>query len=172
MRLIKKMIHKDIDDLNGRMFERKASRGIILKGSKILLMYTKRYNDYSFPGGGVELEEDLILALKRELREETGAKNIEVISEYGYIDEYRPYYKSEYDLAHMVSYFYICKVDDDFDDVKLEDYEIANGMSSVWIEIEEAINHNRAVIVKKEKSIGLSIERETLVLELIKKELL
>jgi 8-oxo-dGTP pyrophosphatase MutT (NUDIX family) len=98
LRLIKKMIHNDVDTLDGRIFDRRAARGIVLKGSKILLLYTKRYNDYSFPGGGVDPEEDLITGLKRELAEETGAKNVEVISEFGYIAEYRPHYKPEYDL--------------------------------------------------------------------------
>jgi ADP-ribose pyrophosphatase YjhB (NUDIX family) len=172
LRLIKKMIHKDVEKLEGRTFERRAARGIILKGSKILLLYTKRYNDYSFPGGGVDPEEDLITGLKRELAEETGAKNIEVLSEFGYIDEYRPHYKAEYDLIHMLSYFYICKIDDDFEDVALEDYELANGMSSIWIDIHKAISHNKEVIACKEASMGFSIERETLALELIVEELL
>jgi len=172
LRLIKKLIHKDVDKLEGRIFERRASRGIILKGSKILLLYTKRYNDYSFPGGGIDPEEDLITGLKRELAEETGAKNVEIISEFGYIDEYRPHYKPEYDLIHMVSYFYVCKIDDDLDDVKLEDYEIANGMDSVWIDIHEAIKHNKEVIANQEQSMGFSIERETLALELVVAELL
>jgi len=172
LRLIKKLIHKDVDKLEGRIFERRASRGIILNGSKILLLYTKRYNDYSFPGGGIDPEEDLITGLKRELAEETGAKNVEIISEFGYIDEYRPHYKAEYDLIHMVSYFYVCKIDDDLDDVKLEDYEIANGMDSVWIDIHEAIKHNKEVIANQEQSMGFSIERETLALELVVAELL
>lgn len=167
MRLIKKIIHKDLEYLDGRVFERRASRGIILKGSKILLLYTKRYNDYSFPGGGVESEEDLITGLKRELTEETGAKNIEVISEFGYIDEYRPHYKLEHDLIHMLSYFYVCKIDDQLDDTKLEDYEVANGMAPVWIDIYEAIKHNKEVIAKKEESMGISIHRETIILELV-----
>jgi len=172
LRLIKKLIHKDVDKLEGRIFERRASRGIILKGSKILLLYTKRYNDYSFPGGGIDPEEDLITGLKRELAEETGAKNVEIISEFGYIDEYRPHYKPEYDLIHMVSYFYVCRIDDDLDDTKLEDYEIANGMDSVWIDIHEAIKHNKEVIANQEESMGFSIERETLALELVVDELL
>ncbi|MGK0467827.1 NUDIX hydrolase [Clostridium sp.] len=172
MRLIKKLIHNNVKKLDGKVFERRAARGIILKGSKILLLYTKRYNDYSFPGGGVDSNEDLITGLKRELAEETGAKNVEVISEFGYIDEYRPHYKPEYDLIHMLSYFYICKIDDDFEDVNLEDYEIANGMSSIWIDIYEAIRHNKDVIANQEKSMGFSIERETLALELIVEELL
>ncbi len=172
MRLIKKMIHKDVSSLEGTIFERKSARGIILDDSKILLLYTKRYNDYSFPGGGVDLEEDLITGLKRELAEETGAHNIQIVREFGAIDEYRPHYKPEYDLIHMMSYFYICQVDADFDNMKLEDYELANGMVPVWIDIHEAIAHNRGVIGNQESSMGFSIERETLVLELIVKELL
>ncbi len=172
MRLIKEMIHKDVIELEGKTFERRAARGIILKGSKILLLYTKRYNDYSFPGGGVELNEDLIMGLKREIAEETGAKNIKVISEYGFIDEFRPHYKPEYDLIHMMSYFYVCEIDEILEQAKLEDYELANGMSSVWIDIHEAIHHNKEVMAKQEASMGFSIERETLVLELVAKELL
>ncbi|MBP1157044.1 MULTISPECIES: NUDIX domain-containing protein [unclassified Paenibacillus] len=103
MRLIATLVHKKLNQLEGRTFERRAARGIILKDSKILLLYTKRYNDYSFPGGGIEDNENLIIGLKRELSEETGAQNIEVIREFGYIDEYRPHYKPEYDLIHMLS---------------------------------------------------------------------
>lgn len=165
------MIHTDVKDLNGVTYERKAARGIILKGSKILLLYTKRYNDYSFPGGGVDLHEYLVTGLKRELAEEIGATNIEIISEFGYIDEYRPHYKPEYDLIHMESYFYVCKIDEVLADTKLEDYEIANGMSTVWIDINEAIKHNKEVIASQQESMGFSIERETYVLELVAKEL-
>ncbi|WP_353892825.1 NUDIX hydrolase [Proteinivorax hydrogeniformans] len=172
MRLIKKLIHKNLDKLEGRTFNRRAARAIVLDGRKILLLYTKAYNDYSLPGGGVDPQEDIIEGLKRELAEETGAKNIEVLSEFGYIDEYRPHYKPEYDLIHMLSYFYICKVDSQLGEINLEDYEVANGMAPVWIDINTAITHNKEVMAKKEKSMGLSIERETFALELIAKELI
>lgn len=172
MRLISKMVHKSVVHLEGKTFERRAARGIIMKGTNILLLYTKRYNDYSFPGGGVDLHEDMIDGLKREIAEETGAKNIEVIREFGYIDEYRPHYKPEYDLIHMLSYFYICNIDDQLGNANLEDYERANGMSHVWVDIQEAIRHNKEVISKQESSMGFSIERETMILELIAQELL
>lgn len=172
MKLIKKLVHESLNNLDGRVYERKAARAIVLKDSEILLLYTKRYNDYSFPGGGVDPQEDLLTGLKRELGEETGAKDIEVISEFGYIDEYRPHYNPNYDIIHMLSYFYICNVDEMFDKAQPEDYEIANGMSPVWIDIHEAIEHNKNVIKNKETSMGFSIERETLVLELVAKELL
>ena len=171
MRLLKKMIHRDIENIEGRIYERIAARGIILKGCELLLLYTKRYNDYSFPGGGVDPEEDLITGLKRELSEETGARNIEVIREYGLFDEYRPSHYDDSDLIHMTSYFYICEIDEELGKSNLESYEIANGMSAVWIDIHEAIRHNKEVIANKENSMGLSIERETFVLEMIAEEL-
>ncbi|MCT4595308.1 MAG: NUDIX domain-containing protein [Anaeromicrobium sp.] len=172
MRLLKKMIHKDIKEITGNIYERKAARGIILKGEDILLLYTKRYNDYSFPGGGVDLEENLFEGLTRELEEETGAKNIKIIKEYGLLDEYRSCYYEGYDLMHMTSYFYVCDIDDELGETHLEDYEISNGMDARWVNIHDAIAHNKKVIESKEDSMGLSIERETFVLELVAEELI
>ncbi|MCI3918700.1 NUDIX domain-containing protein [Paenibacillus sp. TRM 82003] len=171
MRLIRKMVHASLPTTTGRTFERRSARGIILNGGDILMMYTERYNDYSFPGGGVEPDEDLLAGLRRELSEEIGARRIEVLQEFGYIDEYRPHPKPEYELIHMLSYFYVCKVEHDFADARLEAYEIANGSKPVWVDLREAIAHNRAVIANREPSMGFSIERETLVLELVAEEL-
>lgn len=172
MRLLKKLILNNVEKIEGNIFERRAARAIVLKGEDILLLYTKRYNDYSFPGGGVELTEDLITGLKRELSEETGARNIKIISEYGMFDEYRRSHYDGYDLIHMTSYFYVCEIDDELGQSNLEDYEVSNGMSAIWININDAIKHNRQVISNKEDSMGLSIERETFVLELVASELI
>lgn len=171
MRLLKKIKHHSVVDIKGRVFERRAARAIVLKGEDILLLYTQRYNDYSFPGGGVEAEEDLIVGLHRELAEETGASKIKVIQEFGYIDEYRPHYRPDYDLIHMLSYFYICSIDSNLGEHKMEQYEIDNGMKVQWINILDAISHNKNVIASQETTMGLSIERETLVLEIVAHEL-
>lgn len=160
------LIHQDVKRLDGSIFERRSARGIIMEGNQILLLYTRRYNDYSFPGGGLEPDEDLLTGLHREIAEETGAQHVEVIQKLGYIEEYRPHYKPEYDLIHMHSYYYVCKIDQ-VGEAKLEDYEIANGSSAVWVDIHEAIAHNRQVMANQEASMGFSIERETKVLELI-----
>ncbi len=119
---------------------RKAARGIIRDGNKVYMIHCAYYNDYTFPGGGVEEGEDPILALKRECMEEAGViiKNI------------RPFYKivekREVDedsyLIHE-SFFYLCDVDD-YCEPKLESYEIEFGYSALWMDIDEAIKLDNA----------------------------
>jgi ADP-ribose pyrophosphatase YjhB (NUDIX family) len=143
---------------------------IVVKQSDILLLYTKRYDDYSLPGGGLDINEDTIEGMKRELTEETGAKNIRNIKAFGIYEEYRPWYKPDFDVQHMVSYCFSCEIDSEFTSTKLEAYEINNGMKARWVDIQEAIKHNKATIETSSKK-GMSIERETFLLELIAKEM-
>lgn len=172
MRLLTNLRHHSLPtQLGERVYKRLASRAIVLQGESILLLYTKRYNDYSFPGGGVDQSENLELCLQRELAEETGAQGIKIIKEFGYVDELRPHHKPEFDAVHMLSYFYVCEIES-LGPARMESYEINNGMEAKWVNLLDAIEHNRNVMSSNESSIGLSIERETLVLELVAKELL
>ncbi|GEQ85806.1 DNA mismatch repair protein MutT [Patiriisocius marinistellae] len=132
-------------------------------------MYTKRYEDYSLPGGGLDLNEDKIVGMSRELNEETGAIDICNIKFFGIYEEYRPWYKSDFDIQHMISYCYTCDINKELGVSKLEPYEINNGMKPVWINIHDAISHNENTMVTSEKK-GMSIERETFLLKLIAKQ--
>lgn len=49
------------------------ARGIIIHNEKILLCKGRIQDNYYFPGGHVEFDENSIQALKREIKEETGA---------------------------------------------------------------------------------------------------
>lgn len=169
MRLLRTTIHPDIQDLNATSFNRKATRAIVLNGSNILLLYTERYHDYSLPGGGIDENEDNISALIRELKEETGAQNVRNIKEYGLYEEFRPWYKPNYDIVHMESYCYVCDIDDELSDPEFEAHELANGMVPKWMNIHEAIAHNEHTIANSEKK-GMSIDRETFLLKLIVEE--
>jgi len=172
MRLLKKCIHQDLETLKSpRLYKRTAARAIVLKDEEILLIYTKRYNDYSIPGGGVDEGEDIKTGLLRELSEETGANRVKVLSEYGCYEEYRPTYYEGYDFMHMMSYFYLCDADKELGDASPESYEVANGSVPVWINIRKAIAYNQNVMKNNENSMGLSIQRETFVLETILKEI-
>lgn len=172
MRLITRLIHPSLTTLEGNVFRRQAARGIVLRDEAILLLFTERYNDFSFPGGGVDAGEDLVVGLRRELEEETGATNIRVVDHYGYVDEFRPHWKPPFDLMHMTSHFYTCEIDVRLGESRMEHYERDNGMRPVWVNLREAIAHNRAVMRRQDKSMGLSIYRETYMLEKVAEELL
>jgi 8-oxo-dGTP pyrophosphatase MutT (NUDIX family) len=165
MRLIREMIHPELESLAGRILRRQAARGIVLREEQILLLYTERYNDFSFPGGGIDEGEDLATGLERELAEETGARDIRIHGHFGYIEEFRPHWNPEFDLMHMTSHFYHCDVAPELAEVRMEHYEVANGMRPLWVSVEDALRHNKAVMGRKEKSMGLSIQRETFMLE-------
>ncbi|MEW6990982.1 NUDIX hydrolase [Colwelliaceae bacterium 6441] len=171
MRLLKSTVHQNISDLSAKTFTRKATRAIVLNGDDILLLYTKRYHDYSLPGGGVDEGETIIDGLVRELKEETGAHNVQNIQAFGLYEEYRPWHKEGFDIVHMQSYCYVCTIDDELLEPALETHEIDNGMHPIWLNIYEAIRHNEHTIATSEKK-GLSIERETFLLKLIVQELL
>jgi 8-oxo-dGTP pyrophosphatase MutT (NUDIX family) len=172
MQLITELIHPELKSTQGRVFRRHAARGIVLRDDQILLLFTERYNDFSFPGGGLDAGEDVIAGLTRELEEETGARDIRIVQNFGYIEEYRPYWKPQYDLMHMTSHFYQCEVAPQLQPVRMESHEIANGMRPVWIDLHEAITHNLAVMQRQETSMGQSIQRETFMLKKVASDLL
>lgn len=171
MRHLCRSVHPDITNFEQKtVWQRLATRAIVIKGQEILLLYTKRYNDYSLPGGGVDKDENIVQGMKRELIEETGAQNIVDIQHFGIYEEFRPWYKPDFDIQHMISYCFTCKIDDVLTKTKLESYEENNGMEPVWINIHEALEHNKNTIKNCNKK-GMSIERETFLLDLIIKEI-
>jgi 8-oxo-dGTP pyrophosphatase MutT (NUDIX family) len=171
MKLLKELIHPQLATRKGRVLRRHAARGIVLREQdQILLLFTERYNDFSLPGGGIGEDEDMELALARELEEETGARDIQVRAYWGYIEEYRPYWKPDYDLMHMTSHFFVCDIAPELAEVRMESYEVANGMKPVWVSVAAALHHNLQVMSRQEKTMGQSIQRETFMLEKISRE--
>ena len=116
---------------------------------------------------GESIKEGLI----RELAEETGAQNIKVLQEFGLYEEFRPWYRPDFDMVHMKSYCYVCSIDQNLGETKFEDYEIKNGTAPTWINIHQAIAHNEEIL-KKGKQGALSTGRELYLLQKISSELL
>ena len=168
MELLTTLIHPSVTAMDGRIVNRCAVRAIVRDGDDILLLYTRRYNDYSLPGGGVDDGEDLADALRRELQEETGAQAIQITQEYGCLDEYRPSLKPDHDVLYMRSFIYICQIARELGVAKMAHYEIKNGMEARWVNLDQAIAHNEQVIAKQENSMGMSIQRETWILKSLK----
>ena len=176
MQTLKTAFHPDISpaDISPtsdlKLIERHAARAIVLKGENILLLFTQRYHDYSLPGGGIDEGEDEIEGLIRELKEETGAQGVRNVEAFARYDEYRPWYKADADIIHMISHCYVCEIDEELGETAYESHEVSNGMKPVWMNIHEAIAHNEEVIANSDKK-GLSIERETFMLKVIADEL-
>jgi len=171
MQILKIHHHPEVTTLeNKNISTRLATRGITIQGENILLMYTERYDDYSLPGGGLDLGEEKIVGMIRELKEETGAQNIKNIQPFGAYEEYRPMHKIGFDVQHMVSYCYTCDIDTALGNSNLEAHEIKNGMKAIWMNIHEAIIHNKKTMATSNKK-GMSIVRETFLLELIAKNI-
>lgn len=172
MKLLRSTVHPDVQALSFQtVIQRLSARAIAMQGEDILLLYTDRYHDYSLPGGGLEDGEEQIAGMIRELEEETGAQNIRNIEPFGCYEEFRPWYKDEANVIHMLSYCYTCVVDRALGETRFESHEVNNGMKPVWINIHEAIEHNLKTIELSAKK-GMSIERETFLLQLIAEQCL
>ncbi|QNI02185.1 NUDIX domain-containing protein [Halomonas sp. SH5A2] len=166
--LIHDTLPNPIDTHGLRVLERHAARAIVTRQDKILLLYTERYDDFSFPGGGIDPGESPEAGLHRELYEETGAADIDIMAHFGYVTEYTPTWKPQWDLMHQTSHWFTCRIGETLGEARLEDYEAANGMSAAWVSLDEALDHNRRVIASRPATMGLSIQRETLVLEKVR----
>jgi ADP-ribose pyrophosphatase YjhB (NUDIX family) len=167
MQILKTHYHPEVKTLEDKsIFTRLATRSIATQGNNILLLYTQRYEDYSLPGGGLDLGENRIEGMIRELSEETGAQNITNIEPFGAYEEYRPWYKPDFDIQHMISYCYTCEISEELGLSNMEAYETKNGMEAIWLDIHEAIEHNKNTLATSAKK-GMSLERELFLLKLI-----
>ncbi|MCR5787084.1 MAG: NUDIX hydrolase [Acholeplasmatales bacterium] len=119
-------------------YVRKAVRAFIFKDNKLCLIHINGKDKfglrdhYETPGGGVEDDENLELALQREISEETGfvVKNI---TEIGKIS-------IEYNLINRIDEenFFYCEYDSEHEKALL-DYEKELFKELSWFTIDEAI---------------------------------
>jgi 8-oxo-dGTP pyrophosphatase MutT (NUDIX family) len=112
--------------------ERIECRGIIIKGSQILLVHELKNDFYMIPGGGHEPDETLEECCIRELQEETGyvvkpCKDGAFLQLNEYYEEY-----------HYIDYYYTCEITGNAA-IKLTEAEVERNLTAEWVEMNEAL---------------------------------
>lgn len=109
--------------------------GVVLLDSdnNIALYYGKNWNMYTLPGGGVDDNEDILAAVKREMWEETGCE-IELIREIGVVFENR----NEHDFTQE-KYHYMASVVGDKGELHLTEKELATEATIHWYPLDKAV---------------------------------
>ncbi len=172
MKTLTEIIHQPglrIDD--GRMMAREAVRGIILRGGNILMIYSTTMDVYAFPGGGVQPDETYEDTLIREVREECGARVTSIQGAFGRVIEYFTPREPEYDVFRMDSLYYRCRVEDALGQQTLEPYEADLGLTPLWVNIDAAIETNRAVMADDARWTPRWTVRELFVLEQVREQM-
>lgn len=157
---------------DGTVGIRPSVRGILIRNHKIAMVYNKKYDCYTFPGGGRNSGESMEETLVREVAEEVGLVILpESIREYGLIVR-REKGKLD-DLFIQENYFFLCAAKEKAVPQKLDAYEAEEGYMLSWVTPEEAIEKNQKAAssgTEKELWFRRMTEREKWLLEHLKKE--
>src|SRR3989339_472691 len=123
-----------IDIPKEKVIFRPSVYGIIIYDNNILMLKNKSNGKLFFPGGGINIEEKIPDALKREVKEETGIE-IEV-EKFLHFKEQFFYYDPRDEAFHAFNFFYICRpiTFELLDDDKIDDEEAEKPR---WIDIEK-----------------------------------
>lgn len=135
-KLIKEITDKDILGTDGlsNAKPRMTARSILKNtDNQYAVMYSKDFDFYSFPGGGIEKDENVVDALKREIREETGC-SCDIIEELGYINENRAH--SDYT---QISYYFVVTTNDLTLSPAFTEAENNHKTTVSWYTLEETI---------------------------------
>ncbi len=152
---------------DGPVFRRPSARGIIEKDGKFLVMHSRKYGYYKFPGGGLEAGESPTDALIREVAEETGYIVIpESIEEYGSVFRRERDTDNPDGIFEQVNYYYFCKVSDESVERTPEDYEIEEDFVAEWAPFLTILAHENRRNLNRGGERGI-IEREMRVMDMV-----
>ena len=140
MKLLFEIDTKDYPE-NGSVGRRPSVRGIIIRGGKIVMVHSLKYDYYKFPGGGIEPGETQEQALIREIREEAGLNVMpESIRPFGRVlRRQKGYYE---DIFIQENYYYFCGAEDTAGEQTLDDYEAEEQFTPELVTAAQAIEAN------------------------------
>jgi len=127
-----------------KQFVRPSVRAVIIRDGKVVMVHSRKFNYYKFPGGGMEPGETMEQALIRETREEAGMEIIPgSIRPYGCVPR-RQGDSYQHELVFCQdNYYYLCEVKADAGAQALDDYEADEGFTPELVDPVEAMSVNR-----------------------------
>ena len=139
MNSIKEITDKDVFDIpifkdSAYLRHRETSRGIVLKNSKVALLYLPDLKLYKLPGGEIINGESIKDAFSRNVLEETGV-TCDNIHEIGKIIEY----KNKYGQI-QTSYCFIAEARTQKNIIARKKENDQNTFRIIWISIDDAIS--------------------------------
>ena len=150
---------------------RNSARSIIIRGKKVAMIHSLKYDYYKFPGGGIEGNESPVSAMIRETREEAGlVVKPETVKEYGYVHRIQKSDKVASECFIQDNYYYLCDVEDKTVSQCLDNYEATERYALEFVEPAIVIQKNRNVSGSPYNSA--MFEREARVIEMLMGEAL
>lgn len=170
MKCIIKIDDKDIGETLYKINEpkiRKAVRTILFnEKGEIAILHKKNKNEYKLVGGGIEENENMEEALRREVNEEAGCI-IKDIVELGYVEELRTI-----NNFMQISFVFVSKVEKNKNQLSLTKQEQDEGAEICWFLPEIALKkikecYNRLIPSKYSNLYNskMVIKRDELILE-------
>ncbi|MGZ5415757.1 MAG: NUDIX hydrolase [Nocardioides sp.] len=134
-------------DPDAPVVERLAARAVTHDDHGRMLLLRSRHGDLKFPGGGIDAGEYVTQALLRELAEECGVGDAEVLEELLRVRELRPA-REPGAVFCMTSRYFSCTLTGQLGDVavRLEDYERDLGLVPAWVAPESALRTNAGLL--------------------------
>jgi 8-oxo-dGTP pyrophosphatase MutT (NUDIX family) len=153
---------------NREIVLRRAVRAIIIHENNILMAHLRKTGEYKLPGGGIENNETINDAIRREVREEAGYLVSKINEKIGEITEYGSTEEDENNnrVFKMISECYLAEVDNNRTEQDLDEHEKEYDYRPCWVNMEEAYKTNKA-LVENGAQTTKGIKREIKILEMV-----
>ncbi len=162
MRLLFTMDARNYEE-GGKAFSRPSARAVVIRNGRVAMVYSRKFQHYKFPGGGIEPGETRETALLREAREEAGlVLDLKSVRPYGFVHRIE---RGDREPLFIQDNFYYLASATAVVPQELDGYEAEEGYTLCWVDPKAAIQENKALTSIYKRKYHTMLLREAMVLE-------